>query len=69
MPEPSTSADVGKDGQPVKKKLTKKEKEKAEKELRKSLPPLSQVGRNGVFEMVGRKEVNLVLQALQVDLA
>ena len=53
MPEPSTSADVGKVGQPVKKKLTKKEKEKAEKELRRSLPPLSQVGRNGVFEIIG----------------
>jgi len=48
--EPSAPADQLK---PEKKKLTKKEKEKAEKELRRSLPPLSQVGRNGVFEMIG----------------
>jgi hypothetical protein len=34
-------------------KLTKKEKEQRERELRRSLPPLSQVGRNGVFEMIG----------------
>jgi hypothetical protein len=34
-------------------KLTKKEKERAERALRQNLPPLSQVGRNGVFEMVG----------------
>ena len=33
--------------------MTKKEKEKAERELRKALPPLSQVSRNGVFEMAG----------------
>ena len=38
---------------PEKVKLTKKEKEKAERELRRSLPSLSQVGRNGVFEMIG----------------
>ena len=35
------------------KKLTRKEKEKAEKEMRKRMPPLSQVGRNGVFEIIG----------------
>ena len=39
------------------KEKAKKEKAKAralaEKELRRSLPPLSQVGRNGVFEMIG----------------
>merc|ERR1719482_185442 len=34
-------------------KLTKKEKEKAERDLRRSLPPLEMVGRNGVFEIVG----------------
>jgi len=34
-------------------KLTRKEKEKAEKELRRRMPPLAQVGRNGVFEMTG----------------
>ena len=38
---------------PEKRKLTKKEKEKMEKELRRSLPPLSQLGRNGVFEIIG----------------
>merc|ERR1719473_911677 len=34
-------------------KLSKKELAEAEKALRKSLPPLSQVSRNGVFEMSG----------------
>merc|ERR1712139_348808 len=38
---------------PIKVKLTKKEKEAAERELRRRMPPLSQVGRNGVFEMAG----------------
>ena len=37
-------AAAGDGGAQQKRKLTKKEKEKAEKELRKSLPPLSQVG-------------------------
>lgn len=46
-------ADAAAAGEPEKKKLTKKEKERAEKELRKSLPPLQQVSRNGVFEMAG----------------
>ena len=48
------SADAAADKGPEKVKLTKKEKEALEKELRKNLPPLSQVGRNGVFEMSGQ---------------
>lgn len=54
---PAASAEdaaAGGEQQQQKRKLTKKEKEKAEKELRKALPPLSQVGRNGLFEMVGQ---------------
>eukprot|EP00322_Chrysochromulina_rotalis_P016693 CAMPEP_0115861914 /NCGR_PEP_ID=MMETSP0287-20121206/17904_1 /TAXON_ID=412157 /ORGANISM="Chrysochromulina rotalis, Strain UIO044" /LENGTH=222 /DNA_ID=CAMNT_0003316315 /DNA_START=47 /DNA_END=715 /DNA_ORIENTATION=- len=38
---------------PEKVKLTKKEKEKAERALRRAMPPLLQVGRNGVFEFSG----------------
>ena len=38
---------------PAKVKLTKKEREAAERELRRSLPTLSEVGRRGVFEMTG----------------
>ena len=34
-------------------KLTKKEKEAAEKELRRRMPPLSQISRNGLFEIAG----------------
>ena len=41
------------EAKPEKVKLTKKEKEAAERELRRTLPSLSQIGRNGVFEMVG----------------
>jgi hypothetical protein len=51
---PSTDAAAAEEGAAQKKKgMTKKEKEKAERELRKQLPPLSQVSRNGVFEMTG----------------
>ena len=53
----SSSKDAADKGAPApgeKVKLTKKEKEALEKELRKNLPPLSQVGRNGVFEMSGQ---------------
>ena len=39
-----------------KRKLTKKEKEKAERELRANLPTREQVGRKGVFEMSGPLE-------------
>ena len=41
---------------PEKVKLTRKEKEKAERELRRAMPPLMQVGRNGVFEFYGAVE-------------
>lgn len=53
MPAELAEANGAVDGKKEKVKLTKKEKEKAEKELRRSLPSLSQVGRNGVFEMIG----------------
>lgn len=49
----SSAENTAPGGQPEKKKLTKKEKDALERELRKNLPPLSQVGRNGVFEMSG----------------
>jgi len=49
----AAAATVGAEAKPEKVKLTKKEKEAAERELRRTLPSLSQIGRNGVFEMVG----------------
>jgi len=48
----SDAAAKGADG--GKKKLTKKEKEQLERELRRNLPKRSATGRNGVFEMSGR---------------
>jgi hypothetical protein len=47
----SDAAAKGADG--GKKKLTKKEKEQLERELRRNLPKRSATGRNGVFEMSG----------------
>mmetsp|Transcript_51186 Transcript_51186/g.84895 ORF Transcript_51186/g.84895 Transcript_51186/m.84895 type:complete len:274 (-) Transcript_51186:45-866(-) len=46
-------ADKGQEIGEKKKKLTKKEKEQAERALRARLPTRSQVGSNGIFEMTG----------------
>lgn len=62
VPEAAAAAASGVvDGSGGKKQLSKKEKEqrrkekaRVERELRRAMPPLSQVGRNGVFEMTGQ---------------
>jgi len=50
----ATTTNVASDAaKPEKVKLTRREKEKAERALRRAMPPLMQVGRNGVFEFNG----------------
>ena len=51
--EVGQSDTAAKGGESGKKKLTKKEKEQLERELRRNLPKRSATGRNGVFEMSG----------------
>ena len=49
--KPSSAPGTSEEG--ARRKLTKKEKEAAEKEMRRRMPQRAMVSRNGVYEMVG----------------